>query len=156
MASSNTDHLPIKGSITRGPLLDRVFDRFPRTGPFNTLNKFYDELERLPQQHLKPHQRYKDPYLQSLPHDSSITFTHADVHPSNIMVSSSRSGPPRVLALIDWGQAGWYPDYWEYCKMCYTTHWEDEWRKIWIPKMITPREDEHYLFAEYTMCIGGF
>lgn len=27
------------------------------------------------------------------------------------------AGPnPKVTALLDWTQAGWYPAYWEYCK----------------------------------------
>ena len=88
-----------------------------------------------------------------MPKDSIIKFTHADVHPTNVIVSAS--GQPRVLALIDWGQSGWYPDYWEFFKMCYTTHWEDEWRKIWVPKMIEPQEYEKYLMDEYTTTIGA-
>ena len=90
-----------------------------------------------------------------MPKDTTIKFTHADVHPTNIIVSTSAFGPPRVLALIDWGQSGWYPDYWEFFKMCYTTHWEDEWRKMWIPKMIEPQEQEKYLMDEYTTTIGA-
>ena len=90
-----------------------------------------------------------------MPKDTTVKFTHADVHPTNIIVSTSADGPPQVLALIDWGQSRWCPDYWESFKMCHTTHWEDEWRKIWIPKMIEPQEDEHYLMAEYTATIGA-
>lgn len=75
-----------------------------------------------------------------------------------IMVSKPLAlGPsrPQVLALIDWGQSGWYPDCWEYCKMCYTTDSEDEWRNEWSPKLIEPREEEQYLMAEYSMTIGA-
>lgn len=143
------------GSITRGPLLDRVFYYTLKAGPFKSLDDFYTWLEWLPQRFLEPHQRYTDPYLERMPNDTTIKFTHADVHPKNIMVSPPDSGPLRILALIDWGQSGWYPDYWEYFKMCYTTHWEDEWRKTWIPKIVEPRDDEHYLMAEYTQTIGA-
>lgn len=71
------------------------------------------------------------------------------------MSAASDLGPPRILALIDWGQAGWYPDYWEYFKMCYTTDPEGVWRNIYIPKIIEPWEYEHYLLAGYTMSIGA-
>jgi len=148
-------HCYLLGSITRGPLIDRVFYDRPKTGPFNTIDDFYNWLEWLPQRFLSSSQRYKDPYLNLMPKDTTIKFTHADVHPTNIIVSTSAFGPPRVLALIDWGQSGWYPDYWEFFKMCYTTHWEEEWRKTWIPKMIEPQEHEKYLMDEYTATIGA-
>ncbi|KAG5984366.1 hypothetical protein E4U55_005041 [Claviceps digitariae] len=44
-----------------------------------------------------------------------IHFTHADLHPSNIMV---RNG--HVAAIIDWDFSGWYPEYWEFTKSRYT------------------------------------
>ena len=141
------------GSITHGPLTDRIFHDRPKAGPFRTLKDFYHWLEWLPQRYLASSQRYKDPYLCLMPKDSVIKFTHADINPVNIMVSAS--GSPRVLALIDWEQAGWYPDYWEYYKMCYTTFSEDEWRKVFIPKIIDPWEDETYIMDEYTMTIGA-
>lgn len=31
-----------------------------------------------------------------------------------------------VLAIVDWHEAGWYPEFWEYIK----SHWTNEW---WIP-----------------------
>ncbi|KAJ0133339.1 Cytochrome b2 [Fusarium oxysporum f. sp. albedinis] len=43
----------------------------------------------------------------------------------NIMVSEG--WPCRVVAIIDWHQSGWYPDYWEFYKAEYTNHWESEW-----------------------------
>ncbi|POR32750.1 Putative phosphotransferase enzyme family protein [Tolypocladium paradoxum] len=38
-----------------------------------------------------------------------IVFTHGDIAARNIMV---RDG--RIVALLDWEFAGWYPEYWEY------------------------------------------
>ncbi|KAJ5557209.1 hypothetical protein N7494_001124 [Penicillium frequentans] len=43
-----------------------------------------------------------------------VVFTHDDPVPPNIL--SSPGTNPVVAAIIDWGQAGWYPAYWEYCK----------------------------------------
>ncbi|OJD26514.1 hypothetical protein ACJ73_02109 [Blastomyces percursus] len=41
-----------------------------------------------------------------------IVFTHADLAPRNILVNEDG----RVTALLDWGKAGWYPEYWEYVR----------------------------------------
>ena len=43
-----------------------------------------------------------------------IVFTHNDLCAPNVLLS--RGTNPRVAAIIDWGQSGWYPSYWEYCK----------------------------------------
>lgn len=46
--------------------------------------------------------------------DTPICFTHNDLCPPNILISK---GPnPKVVGIIDWEQAGWYPSYWEYSK----------------------------------------
>ncbi|KAF5262050.1 hypothetical protein FOXYS1_7229, partial [Fusarium oxysporum] len=118
------------GQINRGPLQDAVFaDAIrPRAGPFSSVKEFHDwfsflfkrlaasgshwegyELEDIP-----------DPYRQLLHDDPGVVFTYADLHQSNIMVSEG--WPCRVVAIIDWHQSGWYPDYWEFYKAEYTNH----------------------------------
>ncbi|CAK7210826.1 hypothetical protein SBRCBS47491_000909 [Sporothrix bragantina] len=41
-----------------------------------------------------------------------IVLTHGDLAPRNIMV---RDGV--IVALVDWEDAGWYPEYWEFVKL---------------------------------------
>ena len=53
-----------------------------------------------------------DPYRSSLPDDVSIVFTHSDLHPSNVIVAND--GEPQIVAIIDWQQAGWLPEYWKF------------------------------------------
>ncbi|KAI8996290.1 kinase-like domain-containing protein [Trametes punicea] len=43
-----------------------------------------------------------------------ICFTHADLHPGNILVKDGR-----LSGIIDWEHAGWYPEYWEYTMIEY-------------------------------------
>lgn len=43
-----------------------------------------------------------------------IAFTHGDLVPCNILVT--RGENPKVAAIIDWDQSGWYSSYWEWCK----------------------------------------
>ncbi|KAL5483335.1 hypothetical protein ACEPAI_8566 [Sanghuangporus weigelae] len=50
--------------------------------------------------------------LSQLPRDASITFTHGDLLPKNIMVDGTT-----ITGIIDWETGGFYPSYWEYCRM---------------------------------------
>lgn len=38
-----------------------------------------------------------------------VVFTHGDLTPWNIFVNESG----KVTAILDWGYAGWYPEYWD-------------------------------------------
>ncbi|KAH6983336.1 kinase-like domain-containing protein [Ilyonectria sp. MPI-CAGE-AT-0026] len=51
-------------------------------------------------------------------------FTHADLAPRNIIV---RNG--RVVAIIDWAFAGWYPEYWEFTKAYFTYFRGGDWEE---------------------------
>ena len=75
-----------------------------------------------------------DPYRNFLPDDSTITFTHADLHPSNIIVSTE--DPCRIVSIIDWHQSGWYPDYWEYCKTVFTADLYGDWESEYVPRFL--------------------
>ncbi|KAG5290134.1 phosphotransferase enzyme family protein [Histoplasma ohiense] len=141
------------GSITRRLLLDYVFQAMPSTGPFKTVKEFNDWFSALPQQQLPDSLKYKDPYREFLPDDGTIRFTHGDLHRGNIIVS--RTDPPRVMAVIDWTHAGWYPDYWEYCKALYTSDYNGEWRNTWIPRFLEQYPKEFAVFSEYIMQIGA-
>jgi aminoglycoside phosphotransferase (APT) family kinase protein len=52
-----------------------------------------------------------------LPDTARICLTHGDLNLANILVLRSPDGSQiSVSGIVDWEQAGWYPDYWEYCK----------------------------------------
>lgn len=111
------------GSISHQQILDYVFQSYPESGPFSTIKDFNDWFSCLPQSWLPPSKKYNDPYRHLLPDEGVIKFTHGDLHRGNIIISSSK--PARILAIVDWEQAGWYPDYWEYCKALYTCWYEE-------------------------------
>lgn len=57
-----------------------------------------------------------------LPRSDVSVFTHGDVHPGNIMVNEEKGddggiGQVKIVALIDFESAGFFPDYWEYAQM---------------------------------------
>lgn len=92
-----------------------------------------------------------DPYRQFLPDDSSIVFTHSDLHPSNILVSLE--SPCQIIAIVDWQQSGWYPDYWEFCKAEYAVDAESGWATDYVPRLLEePASVE--AFAFYSKAYG--
>lgn len=54
---------------------------------------------------------------------TKTVFTHGDVSPSNILVKAGR-----VVGIVDWEMAGWYPGYWEYTTAI-NTHYIKGWRE---------------------------
>jgi hypothetical protein len=141
------------GSINRQNLQDYVFQNRPKAGPFASIKLFHDWLSWLPGSLIPDCPKYEDPWRPLLPDDGPIKLTHGDLHRGNIIISTT--SPPRVLAIVDWAHAGWYPDYWEYCKACYTSWYGGAWRNQWIPKFLDVQEEEHEVFAEYIMAIGA-
>ncbi|EFY96459.2 hypothetical protein X797_009884 [Metarhizium robertsii] len=79
-----------------------------------------------------------------------VVFTHDDLLAVNILLSPGLN--PKVAAIIDWAQSGWYPFYWEYCKARWpTVHSEkfdeatqDEWRAKYLPMIIDPVDEPMY------------
>lgn len=77
-----------------------------------------------------------------------VVFTHDDLVPPNIILSPGAN--PVVAAIIDWGQAGWYPAYWEYCKArrvrpnpeYFDDDLDEEWNTRYLPTIIDPVDDE--------------
>lgn len=141
------------GSLSRQHPPDNTFRFMPETMPFSTIKDFNDWFSCLPQRHLSPSQKYIDPYRYILPDDGVINSTHADLHRENILVSFAKL--TRVLALVDWEQSGWYPDYWEYSKGLYTCWYEDEWRRDFIDHFLSPRFNEQQVFSEYATQLGA-
>ncbi len=44
-------------------------------------------------------------------------FTHADLHPRNVMVIiDTPDGGMELSGIIDWEASGYYPEYWEHLK----------------------------------------
>lgn len=91
-----------------------------------------------------------DPFREMLPDDAKIVFTHADLHPSNIIINQDH--PSKILALIDWEQSGWYPDYWEFCKAEYTIEYGSEWHQYMLEYLEEPKAIHG--FIEYTRALG--
>lgn len=82
-----------------------------------------------------------------------IKFTHGDLHRSNVIVS--RESPSHVVALVDWHQAGWLPEYWEDRKAHYTADPYSEWSTIHLPIILDQYEGTWNSWDFYTMATGN-
>ncbi|EFE43102.1 hypothetical protein TRV_02107 [Trichophyton verrucosum HKI 0517] len=127
------------GHVNREPLGDIIFTsgNLPPAGPFYSVTELHDWISTVLKMKVQPYHwqgkelsEIPDPYRSRLPDDAKVVFTHGDLHPSNIMVSEVTN---KIIAVIDWRQSGWYPDYWEYCKADYTAEINGEWATTYIP-----------------------
>jgi hypothetical protein len=112
----------------------------PPPGPFPTVAAFHDYFVSMAVTISQSRQataggeqvRYTPHHL--FPGDVPVVLTHGGLHPRNIIVSA---GPnPRVVSILGWEQAGWYPAYWELCK----ARWEcsrhqglEDWEAKYLP-----------------------
>ncbi|KAL2754567.1 hypothetical protein ACRALDRAFT_1076220 [Sodiomyces alcalophilus JCM 7366] len=138
------------GSINRGTVQDRFFRFDYEHGPFPTIKSFNDWLLAAAiRQRTQPGEGATGPYREFFSDTGNIYLTHGDLTLGNIIVSS-KQGAYHITGIIDWEQAGWYPEYWEYCKLLYGVEYHHEWRSEgWADKVMEPFEDEFIAFAEY-------
>ena len=106
------------GSVSEGPYRNTFFP--PNVSPkrsFTSVEEFIDQYRSLftfiagGNMDSVSH-AYVDTLLSPFPRDCPMYFTHGDLLPKNIMVQGST-----VTALIDWAEGGFYPEFWEYCRM---------------------------------------
>ncbi|KAL1297356.1 hypothetical protein AAFC00_004897 [Neodothiora populina] len=148
------DAPPVIASVNRGTVQDRFFKTDYEAGPFFNIKSFNDWVfAAATRQRPGPEGisglDLPEMYRNLLPDTGSVYFTHGDLTLGNIMVSK-KSGYQTIEAIIDWEQAGWYPEYWEYGKMCYGVEVSHEWRtEDWPDKIVEPFEDAWFAMAEY-------
>lgn len=96
------------GGMNRNPAIDsRRYGL--EGGPFESESQFNefllsDAYPQVPKCFLKMAEH-------SLLTNHEIIFAHGEIAPRNILV---REG--RVVAVLDWENAGWYPEYWDFVK----------------------------------------
>ena len=99
-----------------------------------------------------PHAVPLEPFRQCLPDDIEVVFTHGDLHRSNIILTLS--SPPRVIAIVDWEQAGWLPAYWEDRKAHFTANYLGEWSEKYLPMILDQYTDTWEPWDYYTTAMG--
>ncbi|CAK4034526.1 Hypothetical predicted protein [Lecanosticta acicola] len=143
------------GSINGGAVLDNFFRGTKEGGPYDSVREFNNALSSAAvPEILAVGDGFEDPYRELLGDEHPVYLCHADLNLTNVMVSGS-AGSRSVSGIIDWDQSGWYPEYWEYCKMAISIHYEHEWRTASYLDLVTGAfEDEFLALAEYTSWRG--
>ncbi|KAJ3749286.1 kinase-like domain-containing protein [Lentinula detonsa] len=74
--------------------------------------------------------------LASFPQDCPIYFSHGDLVPRNILVEGST-----ITGIVDWSMAGFYPEFWEYCRMYDESEQSKGWTQVLSMIFPGPRHD---------------
>ena len=87
-------------------------------GPFSCVADFHTFIGvNYIQEHLpKENPELSDSLEKCATRSYRTTFTHGDLAPRNILVKGDK-----IVGIIDWECAGWYPEYWEYTS-CYRSN----------------------------------
>ncbi|KAF4997580.1 hypothetical protein FGRMN_3785 [Fusarium graminum] len=143
-------------SVNGGPIQDVFFRDNYAEGPIKDIKSFNDWVfaaaarQRPGPDGIIPGLDHPHLFRDLLPDTGNVYFTHGDLTLGNIMISSD--SPPKIISIIDWEQAGWYPEYWEYCKMNWGVELDHDWREgDWPDKITEPFEEAFYAFVEYTL-----
>lgn len=126
-------------SVTGGSLYDLRLPETPKGrglfGPFNTISEFHRYLRRGLE--ADPNQRAELNELVKMHEETwPICFTHADLSSLNILAQGDK-----VVGIVDWATAGWYPSYWEYTSASYVNPQNEFWRNE-IDKFLEPMPRE--------------
>ncbi|KAJ7698741.1 hypothetical protein B0H17DRAFT_1050588 [Mycena rosella] len=138
------------GSPSRGPIQDQLWRHCGREplGPLTTVRAFNEALHglgtELPQ--FPEHELYRT-FRAAFPDTASVRFTHTDLHPLNIIISSSSC---EVIGIIDWQESGWYPEYWEYVKTSFNFELSGRWHDYLDVVLTDPYEAEAQALGLYT------
>ncbi|KAF2033336.1 phosphotransferase family protein [Setomelanomma holmii] len=132
---------------------DLCLERLPLLRPFPSRVVFHDWIPWLWRRHVPDPWSIEDPWRDLLPDNGPIVFTHGDLRPANIIVTAT--SPVKIVAILDWEQAGWFPDYWEDCKARFTASYSGEWRG-WIDQFLDLHTEALEAFDFYTCTLGRF
>lgn len=127
LRSLPTPQPPAVSALNNKPCLDGRVAGNRTFGPFRTVAEFHDHLIDVSKFYMAEDDLQR---IRSQMSDKyRIVFTHGDLAPRNIFLKGDK-----IVALIDWEHAGWYPEYWEYtkAKFCHNLNevWDDAIQEI--------------------------
>ncbi|OTB12770.1 hypothetical protein K445DRAFT_320572 [Daldinia sp. EC12] len=150
------------GHIGRQGVGDVIFSDAgdAHAGPFEDIKQFHDFFARYScRLHPDWNPRRDFPELAGLRDDQPVVFTHSDLDRSNILIyPRDGESSPRVAAIIDWHQSGWYPSDWEWLKAqsrC-DALWEGGRDTAWLLKIMKPADKDYQVAWEFIVGSLGF
>ena len=103
------------GALDHG-LVQAIYFSGHTVGPFIDTKALNNALQFWSLDWIPQEKRFPDPIRHLLPDDAAVCFTHGDLHVDNVMITGE-PGSRQIASVVDWGQAGWYPEFWEYLCM---------------------------------------
>lgn len=99
------------GDVTGGPYHNRNMP-VPWNPPhaFSSIKEYLDYYRDIFLDFCGP--EYVEELFSCFPTEGQFYLTHGDLLPHNILVDGSK-----ITAILDWETAGYYPEFWEYCRM---------------------------------------
>lgn len=98
---------------------------------FQTETEFHSYLTRNMTDETRKHAAKS----HAVPH--AIVFTHGDLNPRNILGENGK-----VTGIVDWENAGFFPEYWEYTKMHFTVRSVIRWLADVVDQVFEGYRDE--------------
>ena len=136
------------GSVTGGPFRNCFFPgHVSPKHAFTSVGELTDYFRRMLLYFSA--EDWTEQLLSHFPRNAPIRFTHGDLIPRNIIVDGST-----ITAVVDWATGGFYPEYWEYCRM-YNSDWlTPGWTRILQIIYPGPRRDAEVDAVSYLVaCI---
>ncbi|KAJ5269678.1 hypothetical protein N7505_005436 [Penicillium chrysogenum] len=81
----------------------------------------------------------------------AIVFTHGDLNPRNILAENGN-----ITGIVDWENAGFFPEYWEYTKMHYTVRYLIRWLADVVDQVFEGYRDELHVDNMLSDLAGPF
>jgi hypothetical protein len=147
------------GGLDRSPCRDGIFEAGYRDytkysyGPYPSEESFNEGIvqalrDRLPPKSLEREHDMESEFFNTdyMLHQTvrglknhKIVFTHGDLHAGNILVRTDGT-----VVLLDWGLAGFWPEYWEFYRAMHNPPWRASWDRM-VEKFIPP------FYVEYSV-----
>jgi aminoglycoside phosphotransferase len=80
-----------------------------------------------------------------------IVFTHGDLNPRNILAENGK-----ITGIVDWENAGWFPEYWEYTKAHYSVRSLIRWLADVVDQVFEGYRDELVVENRLSDLFGPF
>ncbi|KDQ07007.1 hypothetical protein BOTBODRAFT_88634, partial [Botryobasidium botryosum FD-172 SS1] len=97
-------------SCSGGPAMDHRVEYGDLFGPIASVSLFHDFLLQRFERHTNKTAEGRQANLKD---HYPVVFSHADLSANHILIDPTAG---KVVGIIDWEMAGFWPDYWEYRK----------------------------------------
>lgn len=118
-------------------------------GPFHSTDEFWEAITDSRELAVPVSPEALAALRRRMPECEPFTFTHGDLHTKNIIVQDDK-----VVGLIDWETAGYYPVWWEHAKFLHSVAVHPLWRRLVHARM--QRHPDGYEFVRLLHILQGY